>query len=330
MFRKGPLLILLFVCFLQVTAQQADTDSLHRIREYMATQAALRYPVLRMATVSLEMAGNMHYNSRLYGKEYLSGTIRPKSITRAIFTLPVYTSSRQEVSLTTAYARQETVLKNTTNQAPQSTVGDGDYTLQNLMLSLNYKRTDSLFHRRIIWGGALLTGFSLQTSYVRATGLLYGIFPLKTTRTTRISVGLVITADPSAITPVIPTFSYWHRLAPSSWEMSIDLPQRAVLRRPVFSKGLFSIGTEIAENKLLRKVDMPDLQGGFAFKDISLKNGFTLEYPVFPKVLVGCSAGYLITTTYRVQDPGKSNSDYAIGIRRNPGPYIGLSISLVR
>lgn len=338
MFQRSWLLLSFFpllISYLPATAQQPKTqqpktDSLHLMREYIATQTALRYPTLRMAMVSLESAGNMHYSSKLYGKDYLNGTIRPKSTLKAIFTLPVYTSTKQEISLTTAYIRQETVLSNTLNPIPRSTIGDGTYTLQNLLLTLNYKRTDSLFNRPIIWGGSLLTGFSLGTDYPRAIGILFGILPLKTTRTTRISAGLIIPIDPSAITPVIPTFSYWHRLTPSPWEISIDLPQRVVLRRPVFSKGLLSIGTETAENKLLRKVNMPELQGGFAFKDINLKNGFTLEYPIFSKVLIGCSAGYLVTTTYRVQDPARRNSDYAIGINRKPGPYFGLNISLVR
>jgi hypothetical protein len=80
----------------------------------------------------------------------------------------------------------------------------------------------------------------------------------------------------------------------------------------------------------LRKVDQPFLQGGFAFKDLDLKNGFTLEYPVFRKVLIGCGGGFLYTTTYRVQDPSKRNSDYAVGIKRKPGPYFNISISFLR
>lgn len=330
MIQKGTLVVILLTFFLRGIAQQTKTDSLQLMRKQMAMQIALRYPTLRMASVSLETAGNMHYSSKLYGKDYLGGTIRPSTTVRAGLTLPVYSHAGQELSVTAGYIYQETILKNTTNQQPQSTVGDGTYTLQNLLLSLNYRRTDSLFHRPVNWGGSLLTASSLQSNYVRAAGFFYGMFPIKTTRTTRISVGLLVTTDPSSITPVIPAFSYWHLLVPSSWEIAIDLPSRLVLRRPVFSKGLLSLGTETSENKLLRKVDQPNLQGGFAFKDIDLKNGFTVEYPVFGKVIIGCSGGFLVTTTYRVQDPGKRNSDYAVGIHRNPGPYFSLNVSLAR
>src|SRR6202022_947134 len=122
----------------------------------------------------------------------------------------------------------------------------------------------------------------------------YGMVPLKTTRTTRISVGLVFSIDPSSIVPVIPAFTYWHKFARSPWEISIDLPTRFLVRRPVFSKGLLSLGTELAQNNLLRKMDEPaPLQGGLVVKDIEVKNGFTLEYPVFRKVLIGCSGGFL-------------------------------------
>ncbi len=320
----------ILVFCLPAAAQQSKADSVQQIHDYMMQQAALRYPTLRMATVQVESAGNVHYTSKLYGKDFLSGTIQPKSTVKAMFNFPVYRSEKQEISVITAYNSQETVLKNTVNQVPQSTIGDGTYTLQNLLLALNYRRTDSLFHKPVIWGGTLLTGFSLQSSYSRSTGLFYGIIPLKTTRTTRISAGLVVSIDPSSITPVIPTFSYWHKFSGSPWEISLDLPTRVLLRRALFSKGLVSFGTEAVENKLLRKVDQPFLQGGFAFKDLDLKNGFTMEYPIFRKVLIGCGGGLLYTTTYRVQDPGKKNSNYAVGIKRNPGPYFNINISLLR
>lgn len=333
MFRRWRLVLFFFTplaFYLPAAAQQSKDDSLRLMRDNMTLQAALRYPVLRMATVQVESFGNMNYTSKLYGKDFLSGKIQPRSTVRVSFSHPVYTSGRQELSIAAGYVYQETVLKNTVNQIPQTPISDGTYNLQNLSLALTYKRMDSLIHKPVTWGGTLLTNFSLQSSLGRATGLLFGIVPLKTTRTTRISAGLVVVIDPSSLIPVIPTFSYWHKFARSPWEISLDLPTGLFLRRPVFSKGLLSIGTELAENRLLRKVDLPQLQGGFAFKDLDLKNGFKLEYPIFRKVLIGCGGGLLYTTTYRVQDPGKKNSDYAIGIKRKPGPYFNINISLLR
>jgi hypothetical protein len=242
----------------------------------------------------------------------------------------LYTFRNQEISVAAVYVAQQTVLKNTVDPIPQTPISNGTYTLQNLALALTYKRTDSLFNKPIIWGGTLLTLFSLQSSVARATGLFFGVIPLKTTRTTRISAGLVVFIDPTALIPVIPTFSYWHKFARSPWELSLDLPTHLFLRRPVFSKGLLSIGSELVENRLLRTVDLPSLQGGFAFKDLDIKNGFTLEYPVFRKVLIGCGGGLLYTTLYRMQDPGKGSNDYAVGIKRNPGPYFNINISLLR
>jgi hypothetical protein len=323
-------LFTLLVFCLPAVAQQSKDDSLRLMRDYMAQQAALRYPALRMAMVQVETAGSTHYTSKLHGKDFLSGTMRPQSTVKATFGLPVYTSGSQELSFIVAYNSQETTLKNTTNQIPQSPVSDGTYTLQNLSLGLNYKRTDSLFNKPVLWGGLLLMNSSLQSSFARATGLLYGMVPLKTSRTTRIYAGLLVFIDPSSTLPVIPTFSYWHKFTGSPWEISLDLPTRLLLRRPVFSKGLLSFGSELADHTLLRKSDQPLLQGGFAFKNLDLKSGLTLEYPVSRKVLIGCSGGLLYTTQYRVLDPGKSINDYSIAIKRNPGPYFNISLSLLR
>jgi len=333
MFQRSLLVLSLFtllICYLPAVAQQSKDDSLRLMRDYMTQQAALRYPALRMATVQMETTGGTHYTSKLQGKDFLNGRIQPQSTLKAAFNLPVYTSGSQELSVIAAYTLQSTTLKNTINQIPQSRVSDGTYTLQNLSLALNYKRTDSLFNRPVTWGGMLLTNFSLQSSLARATGLLYGFIPLKTTRTTRITAGLLIFIDPSSTVPVIPTVSYWHKFAGSPWEISLDLPTRLLLRRPVFSKGLVSFGTELASNTLLRKSDQPLLQGGFAFKNLDLKSGVTLEYPVFRKVLIGCSGGLLYTTQYRMLDPGKSINDYTVGIKRNPGPYLNISLSILR
>ena len=333
MFQKSPLglsFFTLLVFYLPAAAQQSKDDSLRLVRENMALQAALRYPVLRMATVQVETIGGTHYTSTLQGKDFLNGTMRPKRTVKATFRLPVYSSGRQELSVIAAYNAQENALTNTVSQIPQYRVSDGEYNLRNLSLGLNYKRTDSLFHKPVVWGGTLVTNFSLQTSYVRAIGLLYGMIPLKTTRTTRILAGLVVSIDPSSVLPVLPTFSYWHKFAGSPWEISIDLPTRLLLRRPVFSKGLLSLGTELAQNNLIKKIDQLPFQGGYAFRNLELKNGFTLEYPIFKKVLIGCGGGLLYTPTYRIQDPGKSNSDYLVGIKRDPGPYFNISISLLR
>ena len=296
----------------------------------MAQWAALRYPTMRMAMVEMETAGSTHYTSQLYGKDFLKGSMRPKSSVRAMFNIPVYTSGSQELSVLAAYNSLETVLKNTVNQTPQAQVNDGTYTIQSLSLGLNYKRTDTLFHKPVIWGGTLLTNSSLQSSYVRATGVAYGAIPLKTTRTTRIYAGLAVIVDPSNIIPVIPTFSYWHKFGSSPWEINIDLPTRALLRRTVFSRGLISFGTELTQRTLLRKIDQLPFQGGFAFKDLGLKNGITLEYPVLRKVLIGCSGGLLYTAQYRMVDPGKRINDYVVGVKRDPGPYFNISISFLR
>lgn len=333
MHQRSPLVLSLFallVFCLPAAAQQSKDDSVRLMRDIMTQQSALRYPALRLAVVQVETIGGTHYTSTLQGKDFLNGTVRPERTVKAIFNVPVYTSGRQELSVIAAYNAQENALTHTVNQIPQYRITDGEYNLQNASLGLNYKRTDSLFSKPVVWGGTLVTNFSLQSAYSRTTGLIYGIIPLKTTRTTRIYAGLVLSSDPSSITPVIPTFSYWHKFAGSPWEISLDLPTRALMRRPVFSKGLLSLGTELAQNNLIRKIDQLPFQGGFAFKDLDLKNGFTLEYPVLRKVLIGCGGGLLYTASYRIQDPGKSNNNYLVGIKRNPGPYFNISISLLR
>lgn len=316
--------------YLPAAAQQSKDDSARLIHDMMTQQAALRYPALRLVNVQMETIGGTHYTSTLQGKNFLNGTIRPEKTVKATFNVPVYTSGKQELSVIGAYNSQENALSNTVSQIPQYRVSDGEYNLQNLSVALNYKRTDSLFKKPVLWGGTVITNFSLQSSYSRTIGLIYGVVPLKTTRTTRIFAGLVFSIDPSSIIPVIPTFSYWHKFAGSPWEISVDLPTRVLVRRPVFSKGLLSLGTELAQNNLIRKLDQAPFQGGFAFKDLDLKNGFTLEYPILRKVLIGCGGGFLYTAEYRIQDPGKSNNNYLVGIKRNPGPYFNISISLLR
>lgn len=333
MFQKSPFvfpLCFLLAVSLQSAAQHSKEDSLRLMRENMTLQAALRYPALRMVTVQVETIGNTHYTSRLYGKDWTSGMIHPEGTIKAAFNLPVYTSARQEISVNATYNSMTTTLTNTTNQNPQFRISNGEYTLQNLAAGLNYRRTDSLFHKPITWGGMFQMNFSLQSSFNRGTGLIFGIVPLKTTPTTRISAGVLVFIDPTATIPAVPTFFYWHKFSASAWEISADLPVHLFLRRPVFSKGLLSIGTELADHTLLRKQDGTLLQGGYAFKNLDLKNGLTLEYPIARKVLIGCSGGLLYTPTYRILDPGKSYKDYIGEIKRNPGPYFNINISLLR
>jgi len=314
----------------RVGTAPAKVDSLSIQRENMKMQAALRYPTLRMAMLQTESGGSVHYTSKLHGNDFVEGNIRPKNIVSGFFNLPVYSSRKQEISVALRYYRLETVLGNTTNKIPQSPVSDGSYTLQTLALALNYKRTDSLFGRPIIWGGSLIAHSSLQSGINKISGLAYGIFPLKTTRMTRIAAGLVVIADPTSNIPVLPTFSYWHKFGRSPWEVSIDIPTGALLRRNVFSKGLLSLGTELSSNTLFRNIDQPLLPGKAQFRELNLKSGVTLEYPIARKMLIGCSGGILSTMQYRVLEPYRSLKDYDVAIKRNPGPYLNISISFLR
>ncbi|HXB09223.1 MAG TPA: hypothetical protein VNW04_18995 [Puia sp.] len=326
-----PFSILLLAISLPAAAQQSNPDSLRKMRDDLTMQAALRYPALRMASVQLETIGGAHYTSSLQGKDFLHGRMDRQTSLKAGFTYPVFTAGTQELSLGVVYQSQETGLRNTINELNQFHVSDGEYDFRNLTLSANYRRTDTLFHKPVLWGGTVLTKFSLQSSFVRAIGLVYVRVPLKTTRTTRIAVGLVGAIDPSSLIPVIPSFSYWHRFAGSPWEISLDLPTHLFVSRSVFSRGLLSLGTELDQNTLLRKMDGPyPLQGGLALRDLDLKTGFTLEFPLFRKMLIGCSGGLLTTMSYRIQDPGKPNNQYIAKINRDPAPYFNVHIALLR
>ena len=220
-------------------------------------------------------------------------------------------------------------LKNTADKEPELPVSNGQYHLQTLSFAVNYKRQDSLFHKRWISGGSLITSSSLQDPVDKVSGLLYGIVILKATRTTIISAGALVLINAAGITPVLPTFSYWHKFHGSPWEISIDMPAHALLRTNVFSKGLLSLGTELSDNTLFKKIDQPLLPPHIVYRDTDLKSGLTLEYPILKKVLAGCKFGMLNPILIRVLERSASYNEYDILAHRNPGPYLSFSLSLI-
>jgi hypothetical protein len=310
-------------------AQEKTTDSLRLRRDYMTTQAALRYPFLRRAAIESEFDGNMHYTAKLHGNNFLTGTIHPENTVRGWARLPIYTEGKQEISATFGYITQGIALRNTVDKMPESPVGNGDYSLQTLSLSLNYKRHDSLFHKQLVWGGSLIASSSLQSPVDRVSGLLYGVVILSASRTTIISAGVLVLLGAASITPVLPTFSYWHKFTGTPWEISADLPTHLLLRTTVLSKGLLSFGTELSGDALFKKIDQPLLPSHIVIRDTELKSGFTLEYPLFKKVLVGCRGGLLSPIQIRVLERSAAINDYYISVKRDTGPYLNFSISLL-
>lgn len=318
-----------WICSTPALAQQKERDSLQIKKDYWKTQAALRYPFLRMFALQTEFSGNVHYTTKLRGKDFVEGTRESRGLLKGFFTLPLCSFKKQDISVSVTYTREESALVRTINKIPQSPVSNGDYSMQNLSLFLNYKRRDSLFNKLFISGGSLILSSGLHSFPEKVSGILYGIFSLKSGPTTIITAGLLVNIDPSTLVPVLPTFSYWHKFSGSPWEISVDIPSRVMLRRAAFSKGLFSLGTELWGNILFKKLDQPLLPQNAQFGDIELRSGITLEYPVYKRVLFGGSCGLLNTFSNRLIERNKSYNDYYISGKSGAAPYINLTLSIL-
>lgn len=319
----------LLLLLIPAAAQQKNADSLRRIKDNMIIQAAMRYPLLCRASIQYGTVSNTHYTATLHGKAYLEGDLKIQNAVKGFLTLPVYAFGKQEVSATIGYIRQEMVLQNTVDKIPESPVDNGSTTLQTMALSLGYKRKDSLFGKPFVSGGSLIVNSSLQSSIDKTSAVLYGIWSIKTTRTTYIGAGLVVLIDRNSTFPALPTLIYWHRFTASPWELSIDIPTHAFIRHPIFSKGLLSLGTELSDNTLFKEVDQPLLPVKAEFKMLDLKTGFTIDYPICKKLLIGCNGGMMNKVMDRMLQRNNSVNDYAVTARRDPCVYFNIHLSLL-
>ena len=290
-------------------------------------QAAMRFPLLRQGGISKEIVGREEVKSDLYGNKLAESDVRISRI-RANFNVPIISSGKNTIGASVGLLQQRFDFDQTKSFNPEYPVSDMKVDKTTINLSAFAARTGTLFNKPVTLSVNLSGLTDQMVSTFRLNMIAAASMTLKRTATTSYAVGLLVLIDPSAPTPVVPYFNYWHKFD-NNWELFLDLPTRLALRKQVTKKASIAFGSELSGSTAFLDLKEPGLPQKNLYATLELKTGPTFEYLVSKSIILGVSGGLFSTVTSRVYDRSAKSDDYFIKNKMGTTPYINFSISIL-
>lgn len=293
-----------------------------------AQEQAIRYPSLRQASVTADIFGSNHFDSDLDGKAFGSGKSRIARIS-SFFSIPLTRWNGNAISATLYHNQQFFKVTEVSNPLPGTLLSNGSFSKSTLGLSLNFSRTDAVFHTPVVYS-AVFTAISDDLESVKRFNFNGSIaFPLKHTADVSLSLGVLVQIDPSAPFPVLPIVNYYRRLNSNGLHLIIDLPQGASLKQPLSKNAWIYIGSTANTFASFYHPGNPSLPDRFSYNTIELKSGPGFEYLFGKCLILGISGGINTIASATAFAKGDSYNDAFIENTNKAMPYGEFRISLL-
>ena len=291
-------------------------------------EQALRYPSLRQVSVTTDVFGSRHFESKLNDKDFADGESRNARIS-SFFSIPVSSWNGNVIGATIYHTEQFFNIREVNNQLDAPQINKGNTSKSTLGLSLNFSRTDAIFHTPVIYS-VVFTGLSDDLKAIRRFNFNGSIaFPLKRTPDVYLSVGALLLIDPSAPFPVLPVINYFRKLNNSGLQLILDFPQGASLKQPLSRKAWIYLGTTANTYASFYTSGDPALFKRFSYNTTELKSGPGFEYLLGKYVVLGVSGGINSIVAATAIAKGSHYNDAFIKTTGKSTPYGEFRISLL-
>lgn len=291
-------------------------------------EQAIRYPSLRQASVTASVFGSGHFDSDLNEKAFASGKSQNARIS-SFFAIPLTRWNGNVISATIYHNQQFFKVSEVNNQLPGTLLSNGDFNKSTLGLSLNFSRTDAIFHTPVVYT-AVFTAISDNLKSVKRFNFNGSIaFPLKHTADVSLSLGALVQIDPSAPFPVLPIVSYYRRLANNGLHLILDFPQGLTLKQPLSHNAWIYIGSTANTFTSFYKPNNPSLPERISYNSIELKSGPGFEYLFGKYLILGISGGINTIVSATFVAKGDNYNNAFVKNTNKATPYGELRISLL-
>lgn len=190
--------------------------------------------------------------------------------------------------------------------------------------SLNFTYFSTLFNKRMVYTSSLQ--FDGSDKHVeRVKGMLTGTMILKASQHTKLAVGLLVNIDPSAQTPVLPTFSYEHKFN-NGLVADITFPRNIYLRKYVFGNGRVSLGSEIDRTSFY-VYDIDSTSQRYEYRQLDINSGLVYEHLIAKYFVLTAKTGMRLTTTGRLFRKEDSFNSPVFKTSPDPTFYINVGVS---
>lgn len=324
--------ILMYASFSTTIAQTVKETVVSRVTDSLRMEGlsnyAKLYPLLRQGFFATDFMGNANVKSQLSGKDLYEGKMNITRI-RSLFNVPISQWGKNTITGTVAYQQQHFETTDVKSYNPQFSDMDRTITKRTGSISATFSRSDSIFNQLVIYSAGI-TGITDELSSVKRVNYLGSVLlPLKKTQYSSLTIGVVVILDPSAILPVIPVVSYWHKFKGPDLDLFMDLPSRVILRKQLSKRSWTSVGSELQGSLLFFDVNQPGLPQNSISTNIEFRSGATFEYLVTKKLIIGVNGGLYSTTAWRMFDHNDKPDQYFYKSQASTVPYVSFSISFL-
>lgn len=324
------LLILLFLNF-PATAQVGKQEPVRKMTDTttmpIISQYAINYPRLRQGFLATDFIAGRNVTGELNGKKLYEGKMSMQRI-RENFNIPVVQWARNSITGTISYQHVHfqtdditsfsPVFPNTNQRINKSTIG----------ITLSFSRADSIFGHSVNYSGSL-TGLADDKGIERVNYMGLISLPVSKSKYSSFNVGLVVVLDPSAVSPLIPIISYWHKFQTANLDLYVELPSKVAVKKQLTKRSWALFGSELGSNLYFFDLNQSALPDKAILKTVDIRSGASFEYLATKKLVLGVSGGIYTTTTTRLFDHNEKSNDYFFSTSNGSSPYISFSISFL-
>ncbi|TWI16636.1 MULTISPECIES: hypothetical protein [Sphingobacterium] len=316
-YQRIALLIILLGWSASSFAQTKDDSIPQKVVQY----ATDKFPSIRAFNIEYNYQAPYQYSSKLRGNKMPDNKVKGLNQLRVNANTTLFTKNSWIFGSTINY-RYSSFSSAGTNPFSGNQDNDNDYHYYSV--GLNVARVSMLFGKPFIYSGSIL-GEGSEKNFERLKGVATGTLVLKANAQTKVTVGLVAMIDPTAIIPVLPSFSYEHKFK-NGWMADIILPQRVYMRKGMLKNGRFSIGSEL-DGTTFYLYDLYGDSQRFQYQQIEINSGMMYEHNFGASFIGTIKSGIKSIPTGRVFEKNENFNNYALDIRPQSSFYLNLGLS---
>lgn len=282
------------------------------------------YPLEKPFILQYDRINNAEYTTKDRNGQILNEGKAQVSRFRAFGSFKIYQKEKLTLSTSLLYTHEN--ITNYTRNISENPLTKSTFNTNDVDLMINGFYRSTLWNRPLIHSASVIIASPNVFDVKKVFAMVSSSVVFVKGPQTRYTLGLALALDLSAIIPVLPVVTYWHRFDNPLWEVDIVLPQKAVLRRAEFLKGWFTVGTELYGNGFFT-TESTNLQGNYEYRYTELYSGIGYERLV-GKLLIGARTGFRSTIQGRMLKVYNRNNDYLFDTKNSTVPYLNLSVSL--
>jgi len=315
---KKILLIFGIGIYTFITKAQTKDSIPDKVRAIIAD----KFPAIRVLNLEYEIVGGFKYASKYLKNPLPKGEVQNMHQANASMNVNLMKRKNWTLGTLVGYRHFSVELLQPDLSTRQIYQEKQDYHYHHE--SLNFTYYSRLFGKMAIYSASLMTDGS-EKGFERVRGMLMGNLVLKATREVQMTLGVVGLLDPSALVPVIPTFTY-KRQYQQGWVVDVVLPKAVYLRKTILGNGRASFGSEL-DNNTFYIYDFAGLWSVQIFNQMNLNSGLLYEHNLGRSFIAMVKTGMRNSLRSRISEKNKSQNDFIYEASTDPSFYFNAGLS---